>query len=464
MLNWIKNEAAWRYRCALSVILWCLLALMSTSAVAQVPVSAMEIPRFDKATVVKLADSLASLYESSYVFPDTGQKIADLLRKQNSDGAYDKIESPMDLSDAFMKDIRSITPDLHLSIHFDPELQQRLEEEDLTDSTVDIQSELFLEDMRLNNFGFVKVERLGGNVGYIDLRSFGPAEFAGPTAEAAMAFLANTDAIIFDLRQNGGGNPSMIQLIMSYLFEGERLHFNSFYDRPSDSMTYWYTLPWVRGKRMPTQEVYVLTSRNTVSAAEEFTYNLKNMERATIVGETTAGAAHPVNQFGFGHAMYARISVGRAINPYTNTNWEGTGIKPHIEVPVSQALNVAHLEALKHLAEKVENPRRKARIEWAMVSLEALNNPMTLQPEMLKQYVGSFGPRKITMEDGQLFYQREDRPKMALVPLAEDLFELEAVPYFRLRFDRDPSGSIIAVTGMYDNGHTDGHAKDTTGK
>jgi C-terminal processing protease CtpA/Prc len=299
---------------------------------------------------------------------------------------------------------------------------------------------------------------------YIDLRSFGPAEFAGPTAEAAMAFLANTDAIIFDLRQNGGGNPSMIQLIMSYLFEGERLHFNSFYDRPSDSMTYWYTLPWVRGKRMPTQEVYVLTSRNTVSAAEEFTYNLKNMERATIVGETTAGAAHPVNQFGFGHAMYARISVGRAINPYTNTNWEGTGIKPHIEVPVSQALNVAHLEALKHLAEKVENPRRKARIEWAMVSLEALNNPMTLQPEKLKQYVGSFGPRKITLENDQLFYQREDRPKMALVPLAEDLFELEDVPYFRLRFDRDPSGSIVAVTGMYDNGHTDGHAKDTAGK
>jgi len=89
---------------------------------------------------------------------------------------------------------------------------------------------------------------------------------------------------------------------------------------------------------------------------------------------------------------------------------------------------------------------------------------MTIQPGMLKQYVGSFGPRKITLENDQLFYQREDRPKMALVPLAEDLFKLKDVPYFRLRFDRDPSGSIIAVTGMYDNGHTDGHAKDTTGK
>jgi hypothetical protein len=441
-----------------------MLALLSTSAVAQAPGAAMEIPRLDKPTIVKLADSLASLYERFYVFPDTGQKIAELLRKRNSEGAYDKIESPMELSAAFMSDINSITPDLHLSIRFNPELQQRLEAENLTDSTVDIQSELFLDDMRQNNFGFERVERLTGNIGYLDLRSFEPAEFAGPTAEAAMAFLANTDAIIFDLRQNGGGNPSMIQLIMSYLFEGDRLHFNSFYDRPTDSMTHWYTLPWVRGKRMPTQEVYVLTSGNTASAAEEFTYNLKNMKRATIVGETTAGAAHPVNQFGFGQAMYARISVGRAINPYTNTNWEGTGIKPHIEVPVPQALNVAHLEALKHLAESVENPRRKAGIEWAMISLEALNNPMILDPGKFEQYAGRFGPRKIMLENGQLFYQRENRPKMALVPLAEDLFGLEEAAYFRLRFDRDDNGDIIGVTGMYDNGQTDGHPKDAAGE
>ena len=143
------------------------------------------------------------------------------------------------------------------------------------------------------NFGFEKVERLKGNVGYIDLRGFTPAEFSAETIVAAMNFVANTDALIFDLRQNGGGDPATVALLSSYLFGPEPVHLNSLYWREGDTTHQWWTLPFVPGKRYAGKDVYVLTSKRTFSAAEEFTYNLKNLKRATIIGETTGGGAHP---------------------------------------------------------------------------------------------------------------------------------------------------------------------------
>jgi C-terminal processing protease CtpA/Prc len=166
-----------------------------------------------------------------------------------------------------------------------------------------------------------------------------------------MAFLANVDALVVDLRRNGGGDPSMIQFLPSYFF-AERTHLNSFEWRGREGLEEFWTFEDVPGKRLVDVPIFVLTSSSTFSAAEEFTYNLKNLERATIVGATTGGGAHP----GDSHAIAGLLSVfipqGRAINPITKTNWEGTGVEPHLEVPAEQALDAARREAARVISER----------------------------------------------------------------------------------------------------------------
>ena len=207
---------------------------------------------------------------------------------------------------------------------------------------------------RSTNFGFEKAERLEGNVGYLELRMFMPAELGGETAAAAMNLLANTDALIIDVRKNGGGEPSMVALVSSYLFGPEPVHLNDLYFRPDDSTHQWWTLPHVPGLRYEGKPVYVLTSKRTFSAAEEFTYNLKCLKRATIVGETTGGGAHPGGIEKVHEHFGVFVPSGRAINPITKTNWEGTGVAPDVPVAADRALPTAHLAALRQIAADLE--------------------------------------------------------------------------------------------------------------
>jgi len=180
-----------------------------------------------------------------------------------------------------------------------------------------------------NNYGFYKVERLPGNVGYLDLRMFDNPRIpgAGAAAVSAMNFLANTQAVIFDLRRNGGGYPEMIQLLSTYLFDGEA-HLNDLYNRPTDFTQQYWILPWVPGPRMAQVPVNILTSEYTFSGAEEFSNNLKELKRATIVGQSTGGGAHPVDFNILNDLFILKVSIGRAINPVSKKNWEGTGVHP----------------------------------------------------------------------------------------------------------------------------------------
>ena len=182
-----------------------------------------------------------------------------------------------------------------------------------------------------------------GNIGYIDLRGFADPEAGAETVAAAMNFLANTDALIFDLRQNGGGGPEMVALISSYLFGEKPVHLNSLYWRKGDKTDDFWTKPASALKKFPDKDVYILTSNRTFSAAEEFTYNLKNLKRATIIGETTGGGANPGGTFRLTEHFGAFIPTGRAISPITKTNWEGTGVEPDVKVPKEQALKAAYL-------------------------------------------------------------------------------------------------------------------------
>lgn len=245
----------------------------------------------------------------------------------------------------------------------------------------------------------------------------------------------------------------MIQLISSYLFSDEAVHLNNFYFRPIDRIDQTWTLPYVPGKRIPDTDVYVLTSNRTFSAAEEFSYNLKHLNRATLIGETTGGGAHP----GGLHIATDRFSVwvptGRAINPVTNSNWEGTGVKPHIMVSADRALATAKIEALNKIKDR-SGDEISFKYQWILDGWEAEANPVEISPNILKTYSGNYGPRTISFENGKLYYQREGGEKHLMIPMTETLFRFEAIPYFRLKIEFE-NDTVSGVSGLYDDGRTD---------
>ncbi len=401
----------------------------------------------------EVVDSISTILQRAYVFEDIGQQIADLLRQNAAEGKYQSVTDPQAFAQMLTEDVRAINDDRHLRVGFNPEAiadrRQRVTPEDSLAGLA--------RDRRrgqLDNHGFQEVKILDGNIGYLNLTGFyGVDEYSGATAAAAMNFLANTDALIIDLRSNCGGSPAMIQLLTSYLYDSERIHLNNFESRIQGEITQTWTLPYVPGKRRPDVDVYVLTSARTFSAAEEFSYNLRNLERATLVGEVTGGGAHP------GCTMIATdrytvwVPTGRAVNPISNTNWEGTGVQPHVEVPAPQALTKAKMLALEKLMKDSDGPSRFA-YEWALDGLRAEHEPLKLDPATMKSCASSYGPRSIEYRDGQLYYSREGRPAYRMIPMKEDVFMFEEISYFRLNRIRD-GDQVVAVLGMYDNGRTD---------
>lgn len=302
---------------------------------------------------------------TAYVFPEVAKKMEDAIRARNARKEYDGIDSASKLAETLTRDLQEVSRDKHLRVLYSAEgFPER------TGGPTPEERARALENARRTNFGFERVERLSGNVGYLDLRGFSGMPEASDTAVAAMNFLANSDALIVDLRQNGGGSPAMIGLISSYLFD-DVVHLNDFYWRESEETRQFWTSPHVQGRRFGgAKAVYLLTSSRTFSAAEEFTYNLKNLERAIIVGETTGGGAHPGGVRRINSHFGVWVPAGRAINPITKTNWEGTGIEPDVKVDAPQALKTAHLDALRKLLADATDPRRKEQLGRAIDEVE----------------------------------------------------------------------------------------------
>jgi hypothetical protein len=443
----------------LSALLFVCIACCATPLSAQpsqLPATPLQAKH--RAELIKdVSEGLAEVY----VFEDVALQMIKLINEKLERGEYDQFDTMPGFTGQVTADLQSISHDLHLSIRAAMPPARNAEGGGLSEAE---QAQRRLEQARARNFGFRRVEILPGNIGYVDLRGFDDASIGGDTAVAAMNFLANSSAIIFDLRFNGGGSPSMIQLISSYLFE-ERQHLNSFHVRRTDSIEQYWTQAKVQGPKMVDTPVYILTSGGTFSAAEEFTYNLKNMERATVVGETTGGGAHPVDSLmlDLGDGHYARMSLpfGRAINPITGTNWEGTGVTPDIETPAAQALGIAQFEILKTLSAAATDEQSKFNYDWARDELDFQLNPTELQMDGAKAYVGQFGPRNITLLDGELIYQRGEGQKLTLSPMAKtDNFHVGDLDYFRIQFERDSKGNVVKLVGQYNDGRTDENARN----
>ncbi len=394
--------------------------------------------------------NLSTTLIENYVFLDTAKSVKASLEKNLKAGLYDKIDDPNEFAQQITKDIQGITHDKHLRFGFNPGMAADLLKGD-GEENPEMQKR-YAEEMKQGNYGFKKMEILAGNIGYLDLRGFNEASIAKETGAAAMNFLANTNAIIFDLRENGGGDPNMVKFLCSYLFEG-KVHLNDLYYRKKNETEEYWTLETVPGKKMPNVDVYVLTSNYTFSGAEEFTYNLKNLKRATIIGENTGGGANPGGSVRITENFICFVPTGRAINPITKTNWEGTGIAPDIECKKEDALNVAQVEIYKKWISGAKSDEQKKKYEWAFDGLQATINPVAVTNEEMQKYAGDYGPRKIYFENNQLIYERPGvLKKTKMIPITSTYFMLEGRDNFRVKFNTDGSGSVISLTGMYDDG------------
>ena len=311
--------------------------------------------------------------KEAYVFPDTAAAMEHAIRARQQRGEYDRITSSQAFAESLTAHLQAVSRDRHLRVRY---VARGVPAGPGGDGPSPDDREQARTFGRRMNFGFERVERLPGNVGYLEIRSFGfDTADVSSVAATAFTFLGNTDALIIDVRRNGGGSPHMVAQVSSYLFGPDSVHLNSLYWRPGNRTDDFYTRTRVPGTRYgPDKPVYVLTSRNTFSGAEEFAYNLQSLKRATIVGDTTGGGAHPGGMRRVTDHFAVWLPTGRAINPITKTNWERVGVQPDIAVASDQALRTAHLAALRGLRQQASDPERQQALDRAIADVERERN------------------------------------------------------------------------------------------
>jgi hypothetical protein len=317
----------------------------------------------DRAAIVQ---TLVAKLKANYITPAVADRVANAIARKNAEGGYASAAGAQAFSEALATDLRKFSGDLHFNARFDERFRAG-------SSAAAGPGRAEADDERVqavrSGYGIEKIERLPGNIGYIELRNFGPTELVGPAYTAAMSLMAGADALILDLRRNGGGRPASVAYLMSHFFPpGDRRHLNDIYDRPSNTTQEFWTLASVTERyRKP---VYVLTSARTGSGGEECAYDFQTQKRATLVGETTAGAANPVGPFSVGQGIVVWIPTGRAINPITRTSWEHVGVKPDIAVPAAQALQTAHAAILRTLASSAKDDDQRTKLQRVLAMVE----------------------------------------------------------------------------------------------
>lgn len=311
-----------------------------------------------KKVVARLAEGLSVIYIDERQGKEMAQYIFDNLRK----GKYDHHLDPFAFKDELLRDMQSVCPDKHLDIMYtrypipkEDDAYNIIEPSEITPKQKALDEQWFAQqkpELIKTNFGIDKAEKISGtNIGYIKIDKFAypyyPETFA--CIDKAMKTILDADALIIDLRENEGGLPETVSRVASYLFDKKQL-LNQIYKRSTNETKEFYAEPEklerVYGGKKP---VYVLVGPNSFSAAEELAFDLWTTKRAVIIGQKTKGGAHPVRQFALNEHFLATIPNQKAINPITNTNWEGTGV--HLDHVISEGQDALAL-ALKLQAQK----------------------------------------------------------------------------------------------------------------
>jgi C-terminal processing protease CtpA/Prc len=407
------------------------------------------------AEVVKqqLLDSLGKVLNRNYVYPDTAVvMISSILQKHRNQG-YNDINEARQFANQVTKDVKTVFNDNHLSVRFDPDLEKRIRAFEATRQKD--QSDFVKE--KAQNFFFRKAEILKGNIGYVVFTNFADTNaLSRKTVHAAFQFIANTDALILDLRNNFGGRGTMAKEITAYFFDKPQLTGRSF-NRIHNK----WTEDWVGGQPAITRDVYltmpiyILTSERTFSAAEGLAYNLKHLKNAVIVGDTTRGGAHSTRSFALGNGFVGFIPFSRGGHIVTKTDWEGTGVIPNVPIKEERSLFKAQELILKNKLAVASDTTEKLKLQWLVNDLYSKVEKVILPEKILNQYTGVFEEFLFTLECGVLYcrntHQQDKKDK--LVAINEHLFKIDEQS--QVEFITGKNGTVNSIRLLWDDGWVD---------
>ena len=393
----------------------------------------------DKQARAEIIDGVCKELERTYVEADTARLIAAALRKQLKAGAYERLTDRNDFAQAVTKDLRVLNGDLHLSLRpagqgaqaggarrvvvsggpapganapapsgapGSPVVVRRVVGGPAIPGVPADRPIPGMPDPREHNFGLERAEILPGNIGYLEVTGFNGAPGSDDAIAAALRFLEHTDAMIIDVRRNGGGSGQMSHMLFSHFLPADSIPTIRVSSRSTPHPVLMRSYVDVPGPRRPDVPLYVLTSRRTGSAAEEFSFVLHNLGRATLVGERTAGAGHMVDFVDVPRDFVLGVSITRVADPKTGLEWEGVGVQVDKAVDADRALVVAQQEALKLLAGRTTDPEQKRRLEWSADWVAANDQPQPSASEM-SRFAGTFDDeREVAVKDGKLVYRR----------------------------------------------------------
>lgn len=423
------------------LLLFCLLCGSLLSA-QTTPLS----PKTKREVVQNLQDMLTHLY----IFPEVGEKMVDVLDKKWSQNRYSPIKDREAFAAQLTEDLQRVSNDMHLFIYAGPSTLDVYSDEG---EVTDYDDAYYLAFDKRQNFGFQRAELLEGNIGYVRFDDFSEWEAGQKTVAAAFSFVQHADALIIDLRHNTGGSPEMLAYIASYFFPKKpQTVFSSLYFRPSNTTIPLTSTKKLDGPRLEKMPLYFLVGPSTASAAEGLAYDLRQLGRATIIGDTTRGGANPAKVYALPDGFRAMIPIGKAINPITQTNWEGVGVIPDQVVETSNALMYGHLEALQKTISQY--PEHQFLIDKLTLQIAQLG----IQRDELVPYVGKYGKREIVLWDDKLFYQNHTSgitTRLLRQPDGKFTFESEQTPLSdlpRLDFFME-NGQIAGYHILYPSGN-----------
>ena len=315
---------------------------------AQQQVQSAKLKAAERNTVI---DTLIAKINSLYVYEDLAKKMTAAIRHGQQQHNYDTIGSREVFAKRLTADLHAVNDDGHLGVEYSasPIGDEKPEAPSQADA------DAFRKSWARSNFSFKKVEVLDGNIGLLQVDAFFPSDWIRDLAQSSMTFLANSDAIIIDIRNNHGFADGGL-LIASYFF-GDPVHWNDIYDRDAKTLRQSWTLPVVPGPKLIDKDIYILVSKDCFSASEDFAYNMQALGRAKVIGEVTGGGAHPTKPYKIGTYFMADIPFAYGVNPVTHTDWEGKGVQPDVKVAANKALLTAQIMAIQ--ARIKRNPNDK---------------------------------------------------------------------------------------------------------
>lgn len=406
-----------------------------------------------RATVTEVADTIQAYYYDI----DRANEIATALRGEAAQGRYDRYGDPRDLATALSERIRPL--DGHFRVNWRaPDAAGQAPRPGMRPGPGPGPGGAAPVDFSpRRNYGLRRVEVLPGNVGYIDLRELPHFEFGDPNEparralEAALQLVIATDAVIIDLRDNGGGSPASVGYLTSAFTPKNADIYNRFRLRRGDTMRSESEAPqdWYPAPRLQVP-LYVLTSARTGSAAEALAYTLKNAGRAVVVGQASAGAANPGGEIPLAAGFSVFVSTGSPISPITQSNWEGTGVVPDVAVAPAEALSTAQRLALEAALKQGLSGAAAVDTRWALDALQAQAAPSdSTNPT---DYLGQYERIQIGQDGGRVILRNGKRPPQPLATLQRDLFYVAADPSVRIKFERASDGRVAALEILRSDG------------